>query len=120
MIKLFRYLTGLEAAAGMILIIATLLALLVANIPATLSWYHAFLEIPVVLGIGALDINKPLLLWINDGLMALFFLQVGLEVKRELVVGALASRRQAILPVVAAFGGMLVPALFSCCSTPLK
>ncbi|QIZ48524.1 Na+/H+ antiporter NhaA [Dickeya zeae] len=112
MIKLFRYLTGLEAAAGMILIIATLLALLVANIPATLSWYHAFLEIPVVLGIGALDINKPLLLWINDGLMALFFLQVGLEVKRELVVGALASRRQAILPVVAAFGGMLVPALF--------
>ncbi|MZG21093.1 Na+/H+ antiporter NhaA [Dickeya dianthicola] len=112
MIKLFRYLTGLEAAAGMILIAATLLALLVANIPATLPWYQSFLEIPVVMGIGALEINKPLLLWINDGLMALFFLQVGLEVKRELVVGALASRRQAILPVVAAFGGMLVPALF--------
>ncbi|NKI75320.1 Na+/H+ antiporter NhaA [Dickeya sp. CFBP 2040] len=112
MIKLFRYLTSLEAAAGMILIVATLLALLVANMPATLPWYHSFLEIPVVFGIGALEINKPLLLWINDGLMALFFLQVGLEVKRELVVGALASRRQAILPVVAAFGGMLVPALF--------
>ncbi|PWD72886.1 Na+/H+ antiporter NhaA [Dickeya dianthicola] len=112
MIKLFRYLTGLEAAAGMILIAATLLALLVANIPATLPWYQSFLEIPVVMGIGSLEINKPLLLWINDGLMALFFLQVGLEVKRELVVGALASRRQAILPVVAAFGGMLVPALF--------
>ncbi|AYC20629.1 Na(+)/H(+) antiporter NhaA [Dickeya dianthicola] len=112
MIKLFRYLIGLEAAAGMILIAATLLALLVANIPATLPWYQSFLEIPVVMGIGSLEINKPLLLWINDGLMALFFLQVGLEVKRELVVGALASRRQAILPVVAAFGGMLVPALF--------
>ncbi|MCI4001240.1 Na+/H+ antiporter NhaA [Dickeya dianthicola] len=96
----------------MILIAATLLALLVANIPATLPWYQSFLEIPVVMGIGSLEINKPLLLWINDGLMALFFLQVGLEVKRELVVGALASRRQAILPVVAAFGGMLVPALF--------
>nr|WP_278190044.1 Na+/H+ antiporter NhaA [Dickeya dianthicola] len=109
---MFRYLTGLEAAAGMILIAATLLALLVANIPATLPWYQSFLEIPVVMGIGSLEINKPLLLWINDGLMALFFLQVGLEVKRELVVGALASRRQAILPVVAAFGGMLVPALF--------
>ncbi|MGM3174468.1 Na+/H+ antiporter NhaA [Dickeya lacustris] len=112
MIKLVRYLIGLEAAAGLILIAATLLALAIANHPATLPWYQAFLDTPVMMGIGALHINKPLLLWINDGLMALFFLMVGLEVKRELVMGALASRKQAMLPVLAAFGGMLVPALF--------
>ncbi|ACS84394.1 Na+/H+ antiporter NhaA [Musicola paradisiaca] len=111
MIGVFRRFIHLEAAAGIILIVATLLALFIANLPATVSLYHAFLAIPVSLRIAALEIDKPLLLWINDGLMAIFFLLVGLEVKRELLSGSLASRRQALLPIAAAVGGMLVPAL---------
>ncbi|MCP6559315.1 Na+/H+ antiporter NhaA, partial [Klebsiella pneumoniae] len=73
--------------------------------------YHSFLETPVQLRVGALEINKNMLLWINDALMAVFFLLIGLEVKREMIQGALASRRQAVFPVVAALGGMIVPAL---------
>ncbi|MFJ4372167.1 Na+/H+ antiporter NhaA [Pseudomonas japonica] len=100
----------LEAASGLLLIAAAVLALIVNNSP--LSWlYNGLLEVPVAVQIGALSIAKPLLLWINDGLMALFFLLIGLEVKRELVEGHLSRPSQVVLPGAAALGGMLVPAL---------
>lgn len=100
-----------EASGGIILIIAAALAMLLANMSSTSGLYHSFLDTPVQLKVGALEINKNMLLWINDALMAVFFLLIGLEVKRELIVGSLASRRQAIFPVIAALGGMVVPAL---------
>ena len=99
-----------EAFAPIILLSAAILALLLANSP--LSWlYDSLLHTPVTVGVGALMIDKPLLLWINDGLMALFFFLVGLEIKRELVVGELSKAKQAALPFIAAVGGMLIPAL---------
>ncbi|ALP42572.1 pH-dependent sodium/proton antiporter [Aeromonas schubertii] len=100
----------LESASGIILILSAALAMLLANT----SWsgaYQAFLDTPVQVRIAALDINKPLLLWINDGFMAVFFLLVGLEVKREMLEGALSTREQATFPAIAALGGMLAPAL---------
>ncbi|MEE5136353.1 Na+/H+ antiporter NhaA [Pseudomonas alliivorans] len=100
----------LEAAGGLLLIVAAALALVINNSP--LSWlYSAFLETPVEARIGALQIAKPLLLWINDGLMALFFLVIGLEVKREVLEGHLSKPSQIVLPGAAAIGGMVVPAL---------
>ena len=100
-----------DASGGIILIIAAVLAMIMANSGATSGWYHDFLETPVQLRVGSLEINKNMLLWINDALMAVFFLLVGLEVKRELMQGSLASLRQAAFPVIAAIGGMIVPAL---------
>ena len=100
----------LEAASGLLLIAAAVLALIINNSPLS-GWYGAFLDVPVAVQIGALQIAKPLLLWINDGLMALFFLLIGLEVKREVVEGQLSKPSQVILPATAAVGGMLVPAL---------
>ncbi|GFM58502.1 Na(+)/H(+) antiporter NhaA [Pseudomonas cichorii] len=100
----------LEAAGGLLLIAAAALALIINNSP--LSWlYNEFLNIPVVAQIGAIKIAKPLLLWINDGLMALFFLVIGLEVKREVLEGQLSRPSQVVLPGAAAIGGMVVPAL---------
>ena len=100
----------LEAASGLLLIAAAVLALIINNSP--LSWlYNGLLDTPVVAQIGALKIAKPLLLWINDGLMALFFLLIGLEVKREVLEGHLSKPSQIVLPGAAAIGGMLVPAL---------
>ncbi|PMX01488.1 Na+/H+ antiporter NhaA [Pseudomonas sp. FW215-R2] len=100
----------LEAASGLLLIAAAILALIINNSP--LSWlYNGLLDTPVVAQIGALKIAKPLLLWINDGLMALFFLLIGLEVKREVLDGQLSKPSQIVLPGAAAIGGMLVPAL---------
>ncbi|MDI8042998.1 Na+/H+ antiporter NhaA, partial [Salmonella enterica subsp. enterica serovar Cerro] len=93
-----------DASGGIILIIAAALAMLMANMGATSGWYHDFLETPVQLRVGALEINKNMLLWINDALMAVFFLLIGLEVKRELMQGSLASLRQAAFPVIAAIG----------------
>ncbi len=90
---------------------AAVLALALDNSP--LAWlYDSLLKTPVVIQIGALELNKPLLLWINDGLMAIFFFLVGLEIKREIVEGRLSNIRQAGLPVMAAIGGMIVPAAF--------
>ncbi|MDF2394153.1 Na+/H+ antiporter NhaA [Pseudomonas protegens] len=101
---------AMEAASGLLLIAAAILALIINNSP--LSWlYNGLLETPVVVQIGALKIAKPLLLWINDGLMALFFLLIGLEVKREVLEGQLSKPSQIVLPGMAAIGGMLVPAL---------
>ena len=98
-----------ESAGGIVLIVAALLALIVANSPL-LSQYNAFLATPVVAGIGGFVIDKPLLLWINDGLMAVFFFLVGLEVKREVLEGQLSSWNKASLPLIAAVGGMAIPA----------
>ena len=100
-----------DVSGGIILIMAAACAMLLANTDLTRDFYQALLEMPVQLRVGALEINKNLLLWINDALMAVFFLLIGLEVKRELLMGALATRRQAVFPVIAALGGMLVPAL---------
>ncbi|MFZ5790544.1 MAG: Na+/H+ antiporter NhaA [Pseudomonadota bacterium] len=99
----------LESSAGLLLLAAALLALVASNTPLE-SLYGAFLGIPVEIRVGALHLDKPLLLWINDGLMAVFFLLVGLEIKRELVEGELSTPAQAALPVAAALGGMAVPA----------
>nr|WP_232104690.1 Na+/H+ antiporter NhaA [Pseudomonas monteilii] len=100
----------LEAASGLLLIAAAVLALIINNSPLSYL-YSGLLDVPVAVQVGALNIAKPLLLWINDGLMALFFLLIGLEVKREVVNGHLSKPSQIVLPATAAIGGMVVPAL---------
>jgi Na+:H+ antiporter, NhaA family len=107
--SLLREFLQLEAAGGFLLLGAAVLALILANTP--LEWlYDDLLETAVVVQVGALKIAKPLLLWINDGLMAVFFLLVGLEIKREVAGGELSSWHRAALPVVAAIGGIAGPA----------
>jgi len=109
MISLIREFLKLESAGGLLLVIATVMALIMKN--STYSdWYGAILNTPVNVAIGEFQIAKPLLLWINDGLMAVFFFVVGLELKREFLEGELSNRSQLILPAFAATGGMLVPA----------
>lgn len=100
----------LEAAGGIVLMAAAILALIIAN-SVFAGYYDAFLATPVAVEFGALKIAKPLLLWVNDGLMAIFFLLVGLEIKREFLQGELSSLDQAALPFFAAVGGMALPAL---------
>ena len=99
----------LEASGGIILVLAAVVALVWANSPGG-GLYVALLDTPVAVQVGALKIAKPLLLWINDGLMAVFFLLVGLEIKREVLEGELSSLAKASLPGVAAVGGMALPA----------
>ncbi len=99
-----------KTAPGIILCIAALLALIAENSPLD-ELYELFKKTPVVIQIGDFSIDKPLLLWINDGLMAIFFLLIGLEVKREILIGHLSKPEQVILPAVAAAGGLIVPAL---------
>jgi NhaA family Na+:H+ antiporter len=89
---------------------AAALALLAANSPLS-HWYETLLAMPAEVRVGPLELAKPLLLWINDGLMALFFFVVGLEIRRELDMGELRDRRRVAVPVLAAVGGMAVPAL---------
>lgn len=100
----------LESASGIILIFAAVLALIFANTPLQ-SYYTLLLDTPVEIRIGALEVAKPSLLWINDGLMAIFFFLIGLELKRELIEGELSDKRNIILPGIGAIGGMAVPAL---------
>jgi NhaA family Na+:H+ antiporter len=100
---------ALESAGGILLAIAALAAMALANSPLE-GLYIGFLDTPVEVRIGAFDIAKPLLLWINDGLMAVFFFLVGLELKREAMEGELSSLPQVILPALAAVGGMAAPA----------
>ena len=99
----------LESAGGIILLLSALLAMLIANSPLS-HIYEGFLDTTVAVQVGALTINKPLLLWVNDGLMAVFFFLIGLEIKREIVEGELSSFSQIVLPGVGALGGMVVPA----------
>ena len=100
----------MESAGGILLMLAAVLAIICANTPLE-SIYQLLLSTPVEVRVGALEIAKPLLLWINDGLMAIFFFLVGLELKRELIEGELSDKRNIILPGVGAIGGMLVPAV---------
>jgi len=99
-----------ESSAGVLLIVVIIVALLLQNSGLS-SLYMGFLHTPVEIRFGALEIAKPLLLWVNDGLMAIFFLLIGLEVKREIMEGHLSSMQQIALPGIAAIGGMVVPAL---------
>ena len=99
-----------DSAAGMMLLFATIAALIIANSPLG-SAYHHMLEEHIVLGISDLVIDKSVHHWINDGLMAIFFLLIGLEIKRELKYGELSSFKSALLPVVAACGGAILPAV---------
>ena len=99
-----------QTTSGILLMICAITALIIANSP----WhegYHHFLELKLTIGVEGFQLSQTLHHWINDGLMALFFFVVGLELKREILVGELADSKQAILPIVAAIGGMLVPVL---------
>ncbi len=98
-----------EAAGGIVLLIAALIALVIDNSPLS-PLYDALLDTPMTIRIGALALDKPLLLWINDGLMAIFFFLVGLEIKKEMLAGALSDTKAAALPFLAAVGGMIAPA----------
>ena len=98
-----------EAAGGVVLVIATVLAMVAANSPAA-TLYNHLLETSVTVGASPLVLTKSVLHWINDGLMAIFFFLIGLEIKREFLVGALSSSKSAALPAFAALGGMIVPA----------
>lgn len=99
----------LEAASGIILVLAAVLAMVIANSPLD-KFYGLLLDLPVEIRIGPLLIAKPLLLWINDGLMAVFFFLVGLELKREIMEGELSNPSSIVLPALGAIGGMAVPA----------
>ena len=100
----------LETSGGIILMIAAVLAMIIANSPLATA-YDAILGTYIKVGIGSFEIAKPAILWINDGLMAIFFFLVGLEIKREVLAGELSSFDKAILPIMAAIGGMAVPGL---------
>ncbi len=99
----------LESSSGILLVIAAVVAMVVANSPLA-PIYDSLIDLPVGIRVGALEIEKPLLLWINDGLMAVFFFLVGLELKREILDGQLSDPREIVLPALGAFGGMLFPA----------
>ena len=99
-----------ESSAGILLIFVTIVALILSNSPLS-GLYTSFLHTPIEIRVGALQIDKHLYHWVNDGLMAVFFLLIGLEVKREVFEGHLSSWSQVALPGIAAVGGMLVPAL---------
>jgi NhaA family Na+:H+ antiporter len=99
----------LEAAGGILLLIAATAAMILKNSPMGFA-YGEFLNLPGQIRIGDLDINKPLFLWVNDGLMAIFFFTIGMEVKREILIGELSDVRQMILPGMAGFGGIIAPA----------
>jgi len=107
--SLFNFLR-LESAAGIVLMFAAALAIILANSPLQ-SYYALLINTPVEIKIGALEIAKPLLLWVNDGLMVVFFFMIGLELKREFIEGELSNKKNIILPGFGALGGMFVPAL---------
>ncbi len=105
-----------ETVAGLVLLAGTAVALLWANSPWAPTYFR-LLSLEGTVALGPLGLSKPLLLWINDGLMAVFFFLIGLEIKREILVGELSSLREAALPVAAAVGGMVVPAvIFAVCN----
>ena len=105
----FREFFKLESTGGLILFVAAVLAMIIKNSPLA-AWYVDVLTLPIQIRAGDLDLNKSLVLWVNDGLMAVFFLLVSLEIKREILVGHLSRPSDLILPGAAAVGGMLLPA----------
>ena len=109
-LKMLREFIKFESSAGIILFLSALTAVVLVNSPLH-EYYDLILDTKINIEIGALALNKPFLLWINDGLMALFFLYVGLEIKREVIEGQLSSREQITLPLLAAIGGIVFPAL---------
>jgi len=108
-VRPFQQFAELEASGGILLISCTVIALVWANSGWAASYFHLW-HTDLTFGFAGRNVSEPLHFWINDGLMALFFLLVGLEIKREALVGELASFRKAALPIAAAIGGMLVPA----------
>ena len=108
--KAFKSFYQSESAGGILLIFAAFFAMIIANSPLAV-YYQNLIDLPIEIRIGTFEIAKPLLLWINDGLMALFFLAVGLELKREILEGELSSAKKIVLPLFGAIGGMLFPAL---------
>ena len=99
-----------EAFSGILLLISAILALIVANSPLS-QWYVDLFQAKLTIGFESGNISKPIILWVNDGLMAIFFLLIGLEIKREVKYGELSTLQSALLPVIAAFGGAIVPGL---------
>ncbi|WP_304985506.1 Na+/H+ antiporter NhaA [Coxiella-like endosymbiont] len=109
-VRTLREFLKLESSGGIVLFIAAVFALILENTPCR-TYYEALFNVPLSIQLGPLQLTKPLLLWINDGLMTLFFLLVGLEIKREMFEGELNSLTKASLPAIAGLGGMVVPAL---------
>jgi len=107
----FKWFFKLEAASGLLLLISAILALLISNSNFSHIYFDT-LKSYLFIGINNFGMKLSVLHWINDALMAIFFFFVTLEIKREFLQGELSSRKQALLPIIAAFGGMLVPALF--------
>lgn len=109
MLLFIRDFLRFEAASGIILVIAAIIAIILANSPLA-HYYDLLIGMPIEIRVGPLLLAKPLLLWINDGLMAIFFFLVGLELKREFLEGALKEKHHIVLPAIGAVGGMIVPA----------
>jgi len=108
--QVFNKLLSLDSAGGVLLVFMTMVAMILANSPFV-GVYEDFLATPVQVRVGDLNIAKPLLLWINDGLMAIFFFLIGLEIKREVLTGSLSSPSQVVLPGIAAVAGIAAPAM---------
>ncbi|MDE0250085.1 MAG: Na+/H+ antiporter NhaA [Gammaproteobacteria bacterium] len=109
LVSTIRDFIRLESAGGILLLVTAVLAMVVANSPLS-GLYGQFLDTTIAVQVGTLVISKPFLLWVNDGLMAIFFFLIGLEIKREIVEGELSTPSQVVLPAIGALGGMLVPA----------
>ena len=109
-VKRFKAFLELEASGGIVLALAAIVAMIIANSPLS-TWYESFIHAPVAIQIGSFAIAKDAHHWINDGLMAIFFFLVGLELKREVLIGELSNVKQIILPAGAAVGGMVFPAI---------
>lgn len=109
--ELFRKIIKNEASVGVLLLIATILALVFQNSNLTHNFYQAFLHFPIIIGFGDLMLNKPLEFWVNDVLMAIFFFSIGLELKREMIEGQLRHFSRVFLPSFAAIGGVIAPAI---------
>ena len=101
---------NLEASGGIVLALAAIAAMIIANTPLN-TWYESFIHAPVAIQVGGFAIAKDAHHWINDGLMAVFFFLVGLELKREVLIGELSNVKQIVLPAAAALGGMIMPAI---------
>lgn len=102
----------LEASSGIVLVLIALFAMIFANSSFLSEWYFQFINLPIKVAVAGLALEKTLLLLVNDGLMAIFFFLVGLEIKRELLAGELSSPKKASFAIIAAIGGMAAPALF--------